>query len=347
MYVTYSLLSSRTVFVDINCGQQLQCPRYCKDEYYKKMYCTPICRTELTEAICNQGLKPIPLPLFSGYHFWPQNSSTFQLMNKNDWYSNSNDFGKQSGKHFTDTLTFISDEDDTSNLTIQNAEMVDGMLLNVVFFFWSGGVVGLAPGDGNIVSQLYAQKLISFPTALLIVRNDKWDGVLGFGIDLQKNEDCEQNWSQHLTKDPNYWVLELEVFEMNGLSYGKKTKALFSNSVGWVYLPNEFLIQLVHADIIDIYNDFQLQEFAFTIPCDQPLELNFTIDGRNLTMSKQALTYKQIDNNTCALNLMPYNYPPYLNDVNMQIGRSFLLDFCVGFDYEKTEISFTKRVKDD
>ncbi|KAI6217235.1 hypothetical protein M3Y95_01229000 [Aphelenchoides besseyi] len=31
LYVTHSLLTSHTVFVDINCGQQPQCPRYCRD----------------------------------------------------------------------------------------------------------------------------------------------------------------------------------------------------------------------------------------------------------------------------------------------------------------------------
>ncbi|KAI6185997.1 hypothetical protein M3Y98_00084900 [Aphelenchoides besseyi] len=218
MYVTHSLETSRTVFVDMDCGQQPQCPRC--SEHFMKMYCTPICRAALSSTTCNRGLKPSINPKYTGYYFWPQNSSTFQLVNTSDWYSNTFNNGEQIGKHFTDTLTFLSDGNLTANLTSQNVKMIDGLLLEDYFFLWSGGVVGLAPGDGNIVSQLYAQKLISMPIAFLYLRIPAHTGVLGFGKNSDEFDKCDQYCIQRPTLNSDYWVLELEDFELNGLNYG-------------------------------------------------------------------------------------------------------------------------------
>ncbi|KAI6216827.1 hypothetical protein M3Y95_01255500 [Aphelenchoides besseyi] len=344
MYVTYSLETSQTVFVDIDCGQQPHCPRYCQDEHFKKMYCTPICRAEISKSTCNQGLKPPITPKYTGYHFWPQNSSSFQLVNKDDWYSNTVYFGQQFGKHFTDTLTFPSDGDYTANLTIQNVEMIDGLLLEDYFFDWSGGVVGLAPGDGNIVTQLYAQNLIPMPTALLVIGHVGYTGVLGFGIDVDGFDVCDQHYIQRPTMNSNYWVFELEDFELNGLSYGKKTKALLSDNDNWIYLLSKFMRRLVDLKVISIYDGPEVDNHAYIFPCDQLFELTLTVDGQNLTVSKSALTWKPIGNNTCLSFLGPLEHPHYLTNVDMVLGISFLSEFCVSFDYEQMTMSFAKRI---
>ncbi|KAI6217053.1 hypothetical protein M3Y95_01240800 [Aphelenchoides besseyi] len=319
MYVTHSLVFSQTVYLDINCGHRPSCSRYCKDERFKKMYCTPICRAEITKSSCNQGLPTLRNTTYAYFHFWPQNSSSFQLMNKNDWYSNTFDYDEQSGKHFTDTLTFLSDGDYTANLTLKDANVIDGLLLMIEFFQWSGGVVGLAPGDGNIVAQLYAQKLISLPSALFVMRNDGYTGLLSFGIDPHEYEYCDENWTQHPTQSPDQWILELEDFELNGLSYGKKTKALLNAHDSFILLPQEFIQRAYNLGILDFYDGPEINAYAYTFPCDQPLEWSLKVDGQYLTISNSSLLSVQIDNNTCASYLA----------VRYDITRNHQIELCI------------------
>ncbi|KAI6220798.1 Peptidase A1 domain-containing protein [Aphelenchoides besseyi] len=345
MYVTHSLMTSQTVFVDVECGQQPSCPLYCKDRYFKRMYCTPICEVEITQTICNQGQETPLDPIYANGIFWSQNSSTFRLSNKNDWYSNTGYFRKQSGKYFTDTLTFLSDGNLTANLTIQSAEMVDGLLLDITFPLWSGGVIGLGPGDRNIVSQLHAQNLIPLPTAYLYARRDQPIGILGFGMNVRKIGICENKWIEYQTKDPNFWVLELEDFELNGFSYGKKTKALLTDVGQRILLPAKFVHRLIELNVLGVYDGPKVLNYVCTFPCDKQMELNFTINGRNLTLSTSDLMWKLIDNNTCASNLAPMVHPHYLTDVDVSLGRSFLSDFCISLDYEQMKVSFAKHKK--
>ncbi|KAI6216508.1 hypothetical protein M3Y95_01272300 [Aphelenchoides besseyi] len=123
-----------------------------------------------------------------------------------------------------------------------------------------------------------------------------------------------------------------------------KTKALLSDYYNLLHLPLQYIYQLIDSKVISFYDGLEVAVYAYSFPCDQPFEMNFTVDGRNLTMSKSALTREAIDNNTCLSYLAPLEQSHYLTDVDVILGKPFLSKLCVFFDYEQMTMSFAKRI---
>ncbi|KAI6220719.1 hypothetical protein M3Y95_01025900 [Aphelenchoides besseyi] len=301
------------------------------------MYCEPACqfRYSTKNFVCNSE------PIREAIHRVPYSltdSTTFNLLARDLWNSQTWFTDTLSGRFFRDRLGLVADDlNSTGNVEIQNALMIDGTFLDLNLFTKSGALVGFGPGENNIVQQLYDQRVVRSP----IFFYDSFMGILKIGENT--NNSCV-HWSEHNTQNNNRWVLEVENVELNGVRYEKKVKALITNHVNNVSLPSNFMNELVGANVLKTFNDTEslIYDSDFYFDCDRPLELHMTVDGRRLTISNPLLQQSQINDTHCLPYINQIGSLRYSTDVDMILGWPFLNRFCISFDYGKLTIGLAE-----
>ncbi|KAI6186118.1 hypothetical protein M3Y98_00098000 [Aphelenchoides besseyi] len=319
---------SNTFLMDDTCGAKRDCARYCNDETFAVMYCESDCQfnNEIMYSVCNSGDLQLQDVQFE---YLLSDSTTFKLNGKiwngRTWFSNL-----LSGRFFTDKLVLTNDYryNSTSNLEIQNAIMVDGLMLDDMLF-GSNALLGFGPNENNIVSQLFAQNLIPSP-------------IVHFTLRLSGT----YNWTEHSSKHKNRWVLELEKVELNGIQYKKKVKALITNHIKYIHVPSEFMNKLVDANIIKKLNETEsvIRNFDYFVDCDQLLELQMIVDGRLWTIPNSFLQWNS-ETNMCIPLFKQIDLSRYDTEIDMIFGMPFLNRFCVSFDYERMVIRLAEQIE--
>ncbi|KAI6220712.1 hypothetical protein M3Y95_01025200 [Aphelenchoides besseyi] len=330
LHATFSMELSNTIFLDNTCGvKPTNCGRYCNDVSFATIYCESICQFQYVamNTMCDIVDHSDHDLYFLSY------SKTFKLLNKNVWNSETWFTNLLSGQFFTDKLVFIDDSyDPRLELEIKSAVMIRGMMLDVSLYGTNGVMVGFGPGENNILVQLYAQNLIPSPIIMFNL-NPMFEGLLKIG---DYNDESCVNWTKHATQDQNRWVLEVQGLELNGVKYDRKLKALITNHVQFISLPSDFLNTLFEANVLKEFNKFERMIYHVDsyFDCRRPLKLQMTADDRELTIPNDVLLYDDPHpGNLCIAQFKRHDPVRYNFEVNMLLGRPFLKQFCIGFDY--------------
>ncbi|KAI6220794.1 hypothetical protein M3Y95_01034000 [Aphelenchoides besseyi] len=339
----YSIELSNTIFYDDTCDTQSNCARHCSDETFARMYCEPACQSkyQIIFTSCNTVKSSFQKDRYS---YALIDSTTFKFLNENTWNSSVWFTNPLSGKLFTDKLVFVPTIFDWSgNLEIQNAVMVVGTLLyEDLFGRQNNTIVGLGPGENNMVAQLYAQNLIPHPIVHFTI-NSTYRTLLKIG-NYGDDEHCV-NWTEHANKHENRWVLEVDSLELNGVRYERKLKALITNHDSFISVPLDFMNTVVEAGIVKKLNETEtvIEDVDYYIDCNQSLELQMTVDGRLLAIPTTLLKQRQSKSENCFPWIRKMDSLRYNNHVELIIGLPFLNRFCVSFDYNEQIIRLAEQ----
>ncbi|KAI6223416.1 Eukaryotic aspartyl protease [Aphelenchoides besseyi] len=314
------------MIVDVNCGKNLnsECPEYCYDILLQDIFCRADCQEARDFGDCRKHLHwDVP-------RYDPANSTTFEQLTE-PWTDHVGYETTQFGLFVRDDVLFrVSDFSSKSPLEMKSFKFVDGLLLDPRMLS-TNALLGLAPGQFNFVMLLYEQKKITSPVISILWSSEK------MLIGEYEQSECT-NWTRRKVASPN-WVLEFDSIKLNDKpSNSTVYVATFDFSAPSIYIPNEDFDQLIADKVIESY-----ESRLYKIACNATLDLQFVINGKRFFVPSSILIIQHPMSSLCFPRLLPvsrwYLKPRLYNDEpNWILGRTFLKQFCVGYDYEAKEL---------
>ncbi|KAI6222578.1 hypothetical protein M3Y95_00908300 [Aphelenchoides besseyi] len=344
----FSLEVSETLLVDINCGVHMECASYCTDAFFASAYCQTNCQPGnfASESLtrCESFFYNVYKNLLNYDKFYPMNSSSIEF-SQTEWSKWISGFAPFYGRIVRDQLSIptnsTSDDESTFELSVQ-IEMIDTLLVDSNFMIETTSVIGLAPGERNIVTQMYANGVIPKPIVSMDgVDNDKNNTVTFGAYDLQN---CHR-WTQHKNVG-NRWILDVNNLEINGFQYAVRSKVLLSLYRDYIYIPSDYLDFLVQSKVLIKWDD-DGPFSSYRYNCNQQLELNTMIDGQPISLDKQILGSYSINDSLCNTQIYSLTIltpeKRYIQEVDFVFGAPFVQKYCIAFDYQSNTVGLALR----
>ncbi|KAI6241876.1 hypothetical protein M3Y99_00290000 [Aphelenchoides fujianensis] len=146
------------------------------------------------------------------------------------------------------------------------------------------GYLGLAPGKGNLIVQLFAQRLIPAPIAAFSAAGESFLKVGGLPTE------CEQ-WAFHSTLT-NSWVFRAERVEVFGFVFRNQTIQMDFLNDARFYVPDEVVGSMLASGVLAQGSEVQ-GDVQYYIDCNETFELSAEVDGQRFLIDLKWLPWPE------------------------------------------------------
>jgi hypothetical protein len=222
--------------------------------------------------------------------------------------------------------------------------MTFGLATNVSADFISypmDGILGIGRGTSDndvpqIMDILASSKLIKakmYGVHLSRNADGSNDGELNFG-DVNKNRFTgDLNWNDVVANDMGFWEIRVDGAGINSspLNFqGPSRTAIIDTGTSFILMPPADAL-LLHNQIPGFKQDGE----TFSVPCDSPSTLNFSINKQSYNISSKDWRGGKLDNALCRSNIIGRKT---FGDGQWLVGDVFLKNVYSVFDFDRKRV---------